>query len=62
LAVQTGPGVARKGAPRPFGYDVQAKQSGRLLARVRIAGRCVELRDSRGIFTQCRIARSSKQL
>lgn len=62
LAVQTGPGVARQGAPRPFGYDVQAKQSGRLLARVRIAGRCVELRDSRGIFTQCRIARSSKQL
>lgn|GEM_PF-5903274 len=47
---------------RPFGYDVQVRQSGRLLARVRKAGRCVERRDSRGIFTACKIARASTKL
>jgi hypothetical protein len=34
------------------------KQAGRLLARVRRAGRCVDERRSTGIFHNCRLARS----
>jgi hypothetical protein len=56
------PGAVRLGKPRPFGYDVQVRQSGRLIARARMAGRCVERRDSRGIFTDCKIARRSEKL
>jgi hypothetical protein len=62
LVIQARPGGVRTGSPRPFGYDVQVRQSGRLLARVRAAGRCVELRDSRGFFVQCRMRARSTQL
>jgi hypothetical protein len=62
IAVQARPGGVRPGSPRSFGYDVQVRQSGRLIARVRTAGRCVELRDSRGFFVKCQIRRRSTQL
>jgi hypothetical protein len=60
IGVEVHPFGGRKN--RPFGYDLQVRQSGRLLARVRKAGRCVERRDSRGIFTACKIARASTKL
>jgi hypothetical protein len=62
ILVEARPGGVRLGQPRPFGYDVRVHQSGRLIARVRQAGRCVERRLPQGLFTQCRIARSSYQL
>jgi hypothetical protein len=62
VSINARPGGVRRGHPRPFGYDVHVRQSGRLLARVRVAGLCREVRGSRGIFTQCRIARRSIQL
>lgn len=62
ILVEARPGGVRLGQPRPFGYDVQVRQSGRLIARLRQAGRCVERRLPQGLFTQCRIARSSYQL
>lgn len=55
------PAPARLGAPRAFGYDLQVRQGGRLVGRVRKAGRCWQVRDSRGLFTDCRITRSSFQ-
>lgn len=60
VGIQARPGAARPGRPRPFGFDVQVRQSGRLIARVRKAGRCVE--DSRSMFIDCKIARSSDKL
>jgi hypothetical protein len=62
IMVEARPGGVRLGQPRPFGYDVQVRQSGRLIARVRKAGRCVERRLPQGLVTQCRIARSSNLL
>jgi hypothetical protein len=59
IVVTATPGAAR---PQQFGYDVQVRQGGRLLARVRRAGRCVTLRRSSGIFDQCTLARSSTLL
>lgn len=59
--VDVRPGASRPGKDRPFGYDVQVRQSGHLIARVRAAGRCAERRDSRGIFTKCKV-RTSAQL
>lgn len=59
FTVSAFPGAAKN---RPFGYDVQARQAGRLLARVRKAGRCVDIRRSSGIFHSCTIARSSTLL
>jgi hypothetical protein len=59
IVVTATPGAAR---PQRFGYDVQVRQGGRLLARVRRAGRCVTLRRSTGIFDQCTVARSSTLL
>src|SRR5215211_3897000 len=50
------------GANRPYGYDVQVKQAGRLLARVRRAGRCREIRRNGGSFHSCTLARSSTLL
>ena len=44
VVIEARPGAVREGSPRPFGYDVQVRQSGRLVARVRVAGRCVERR------------------
>ncbi|HEX6584616.1 MAG TPA: hypothetical protein VF056_13520 [Thermoleophilaceae bacterium] len=54
---------ARGGAhQKPFGYDVQVRQAGRLLARVRRVGRCVLERRSSGSFRACRLTRSSTLL
>ena len=38
VTIEARPGAVREGKPRPFGYDVQVRQSGRLVARVRVAG------------------------
>jgi hypothetical protein len=62
VTIEARPGAVREGRPRPFGYDVQVRQSGRLVARVRMAGRCVERRLAQGQVVQCRIARRSVQL
>jgi hypothetical protein len=62
IMVEARPGSVREGHPRPFGYDVQVHQSGRLIARLRQAGRCVERRLPQGLVNQCTIARSSYQL
>lgn len=40
---------------QPFGFDVQVRQSGRLLARYRRAGRCRDERRSTGIFRACNL-------
>jgi hypothetical protein len=50
------------GKHRPFGFDVQVKQAGRVLARVRRAGRCVDTPRNGGIIHSCTIARSSTLL
>lgn len=60
VSIDIRPGASRRGKDRPFGYDLQVRQSGHLIARVRAAGRCVERRDSRGIFTQCQVHRSTQ--
>jgi hypothetical protein len=62
ILVEARPGGVREGQPRPFGYDVQVRQSGRLIARLRQAGRCVQRRLPQGLVNQCRIARSRYQL
>ena len=62
VTIEARPGAVREGRPRPFGYDVQVRQSGRLAARVRVAGRCVERRLAQGLVVQCRIARRSVTL
>ena len=59
IVVDAFPGAARN---RPFGYDVQVKQSGRLLARVRRAGRCVDTPLNGGFSHRCKVARSSTLL
>jgi len=55
---------ARAGAARPqlFGYDFQVRQGGRLLARVRRAGRCVQEHRSYGLFDNCKLSRTSTLL
>ena len=62
MTIEARPGAVREDKPRPFGYDVQVRQSGRLVARVRVAGRCVERRLAQGLVVQCRIARRSVEL
>jgi hypothetical protein len=62
VTIDAGPGSVREGKPRTFGYDVQVRQSGRLVARVRVAGRCVERRRAQGLVVQCRIAKRSVEL
>ena len=62
IMVEARPGGVRLGRPRPFGYDVQIRQSGRLVARVRMAGRCVERRLPQGLVNQCQIARRRAEL
>jgi hypothetical protein len=48
--------VRPSGRPdQPFGFDVQVRQSGRLLARYRRAGRCRDERRSTGIFRACNL-------
>jgi hypothetical protein len=62
VTIEARPGAVREGKPRPFGYDVQVRQSGRVVARVRVAGRCVERRLAQGLVVQCRIAKRSVAL
>ena len=62
VTIEARPGAVREGRPRPFGYDVQVRQSGRLVARVRLAGRCVERRLAQGLVVRCRIAKRSIEL
>jgi hypothetical protein len=59
IVVSAFPGAGKN---RPFGFDVQVKQAGRLLARERRAGRCVDVPRNGGIFHSCTIARSSTLL
>jgi hypothetical protein len=59
LIVNVFPGA---GKVRPFGFDVQAKQAGRLLARVRRAGRCVDTPLNGGVRHSCKVARHSTLL
>jgi hypothetical protein len=48
--------VRPSGQPnQPFGFDVQVRQTGRLLARYRRAGRCRDVRRSTGLFRDCRL-------
>jgi hypothetical protein len=62
VTIEARPGAVRAGKPRPFGYDVQVRQSGRVVARVRLAGRCLERRRAQGLVVQCRIAKRSIEL
>jgi hypothetical protein len=62
VTIEARPGAVREGKPRPFGYDVQVRQSGRLVARVRVAGRCVQRRLAQGLVVQCRTAKRSVEL
>ena len=50
------------GRNRPFGFDVQVRQSGRLLARVRRAGRCTDTPLNGGFFHQCKVSRKTTLL
>jgi hypothetical protein len=59
IVVDVRPGAR---SPQLYGYDVQVRQAGRLLARIRRAGRCAEERRSVGIFHACTLARSSTLL
>ena len=59
IIVNAFPGAARN---RPFGFDVQVRQSGRLLARVRRAGRCTDTPRNGGIVHRCKVARHSTLL
>jgi hypothetical protein len=59
IVVDAFPGAGRN---RPFGFDVQARQSGRLLARVRRAGRCTDTPLNGGFVHKCTIARSTTLL
>jgi hypothetical protein len=59
IVVTTFPGAGRN---RAFGFDVQVRQSGRLLARVRRAGRCTDRPLNGGIVHRCRVARHSTLL
>ena len=59
IVVDAFPGAGKN---RPFGFDVQVKQAGRLLARVRRAGRCVDTPLNGGISHRCKVARSSTLL
>ena len=62
VVVNARPGSPRVGKPRPFGYDVQVRQSGRLVARLRAAGRCLEVRRPQGLVLECRMAKRRIEL
>jgi hypothetical protein len=59
IVINVRPGAAKV---QRFGYDVQVRQAGRLLARVRRAGRCGSERRSTGIFYSCKLSRSKTLL
>ena len=62
MTIEARLGAVREGKPRPFGYDVQVRQSGRLVARMRVAGRCGERRLAQGLVVQCKIAKRTVDL
>jgi hypothetical protein len=59
VVINVRPGAAKV---QLFGYDIQVRQAGRLLARVRRAGRCGSQRRSFGIFYSCTLSRSTTLL
>jgi hypothetical protein len=59
IVVTATPGAKR---PNAWGYDIQVRQAGRLLARVRRAGRCRIERRSYGLFDLCKLRRTSTLL
>ena len=59
IIVSAFPGAGRN---RPFGFDVQVRQSGRLLARLRRAGRCTDTPRGGGLVHRCKVARHSTLL
>ena len=59
IVINARPGAAKV---QRFGYDVQVRQGGRLLARVRRAGRCGTERRSFGLFYSCKLVRTSTLL
>jgi hypothetical protein len=59
IVVSAFPGSAKN---RPFGFDVQVRQSGRLLARVRRAGRCTDTALNGGFVHKCKVTRSTTLL
>jgi hypothetical protein len=59
ITINATPGAKR---PNAWGYDIQVRQAGRLLARVRRAGRCRTEHRSFGIFDHCKLSRSSTLL
>ena len=60
IVVSANPGVA---SPQLYGYDIQVHQAGVLLARVRRAGRCENIRVRGGIRDfKCRLFRSKTLL
>jgi hypothetical protein len=56
--------TATPGAKRPnaWGYDIQVRQAGRLLARVKRAGRCRVEHRRYGLFDHCKLSRTSTLL
>jgi hypothetical protein len=59
IVVTATPGAKR---PNAWGYDIQVRQAGRLLARVRRAGRCRTEHRSYGLFDHCSLTRTSTLL
>jgi hypothetical protein len=59
IVITATPGALR---PNAWGYDIQVRQGGRLLARVRRAGRCRTEHRSYGLFDHCKLSRSSTLL
>lgn len=59
IVVTATPGARR---PNAWGYDIQVRQAGRLLARVRRAGRCRTEHRSYGLFDLCKLSRTSTLL
>jgi hypothetical protein len=59
ITITATPGARR---PNAWGYDIQVRQGGRLLARVRRAGRCRTEHRSYGLFDHCKLSRSSTLL
>jgi hypothetical protein len=60
ITIQANPSVS---SPQLYGYDIQVRQAGVLLARVRRAGRCENLRVRGGIRDfKCRLFRSKTLL
>ena len=59
IVINATPGAKR---PNAWGYDVQVRQAGRLLARVRRAGRCRIEHRTVGVYDHCMLSKSSTLL